>query len=378
MLFASFRRSVLPVRSDHVHSAESSLDTVESEKDLFQQVVCNQFHELSLANAEFLSISWIRKLLDAFMTCQEEFKIILCNSKEHLSHPPVDKLLSEFLDRSIKALDICNASRDGIERIRQWEKNLEIVVCALDSRSRMLGEAQIRRARKVLTDLALLMLDNKEIGAMSSYRNRSFGRVGKNKDHHNPQSGTSGHSRSLSWSLPESWSATKQIQSIANNLVPPRGNEIVASNGLAVTFYTMSFLLMFVLWTIVIALPCQDHGPQVHFSVPRNFSWSASLSSVHARIMDESRKRERKTGIGLLVEIHQMEKCMHNITDLVEAAQFPLSNEQNEEVKEGVKELSLICEVFKAELEPLDRHLREVFRRIMACRSESLQFAGRE
>ena len=63
----------------------------------------------------------------------------------------------------MKALDICNATRDGIEKIRQWEKQLEIVLSAMDSRQRMMGEGQFRRARKALMDLAIaIMLDEKE------------------------------------------------------------------------------------------------------------------------------------------------------------------------------------------------------------------------
>ena len=41
-------------------------------------------------------------------------------------------------------------------------KQLEIVLSAMDSRKRMMGEGQFRRARKALMDLAIAMLDEKE------------------------------------------------------------------------------------------------------------------------------------------------------------------------------------------------------------------------
>ncbi|KAG0488013.1 hypothetical protein HPP92_006565 [Vanilla planifolia] len=41
--------------------------------------------------------------------------------------PPSRSPDLEFFDRGIKALDICNAIRDGIEQIRHWKKHLEIV-----------------------------------------------------------------------------------------------------------------------------------------------------------------------------------------------------------------------------------------------------------
>lgn len=371
--FASFRRSILTIRSDQVHSEMSHGSNIKN-LESFQRQVFARFHDLSVVNAdELLSISWIQKLLDVFTTCQEDFRVLLNDNKELLSKPPADKLATEYFDRTIKAMDIFNATRDGVETIRIWQKQLEIVVCALDSRQRMVGEGQFRRARKALMDLALLMLDDKDTGSVFSHRNRSFGR-NKGKDHHRS---SSGHSRSLSWSVSHTWSASKQLQSIANNLVPPRANEIAATNGLAILIFVMSFILMFVLWVIVAAIPCQDRGVQIHFAFPRQFSWSTPMFLLHSRIMDESKKRERRNSCGLLKEIYQIEKCVHQLTDLVDAAQFPLSDEVKEEVKENANELSLVSEGCKTGLDPLERKLRETFRKVMGCRSEGLEFLGK-
>lgn len=377
MPFASFRRSIWHIRGDQVHSVEPNHDwnALDPELELFQEQVFARFQDLSLANSdEFLSISWIQKLLDAFATCQEEFRVILTNNKAHLSNQPIEKFLTEFFDKTIKALDICNATREGIEKIRQWRKNLDIVVCALDCPHKVINEGQFRRARKALMDLALLMLEEKETGSVFSHRNRSFGRVNKNKEN---QRRPSGHTRSLSWSVSNSWSASKQLQSIANNLIPPRGNDIASTNGLSLLVFTMSFVLMFVLWTLVAALPCQDRGLQINFTIPRQFSWGTPFFVLHSRIIDLAKKQERRDSHGLLQEIYQMEKCIHHMTDLVDSGQFPLTDEQKEEVKEGVQELSLICEVCKKGLDPLDRQVREVFRKIMSCRNEGLELLGK-
>ncbi|PIN05165.1 hypothetical protein CDL12_22298 [Handroanthus impetiginosus] len=375
MPFASFRRSIMTIRGEQVHS-ETSHDSNNPYLDSFQKQVFTRFHELSVVKSdELLSISWVQKLLDAFMNCQEDFKVILSENKALLSKPPADKLATEYFERAIKAMDIFNATRDGVETIRLWQKHLEIVVCALDAQERTIGEGQFRRARKALMDLALVMLEDKDTGSIFSQRNRSFGRKGKEgKDHHR---GSSGHSRSLSWSVSHNWSASKQLQSIANNLVAPRANEIAATNGLAVLFFSMSFILMFVLWVLVAAIPCQDRGVQINFSIPRQFSWSTPLLLLHSRILDESKKRERRNSNGLLKEIYQIEKYFHQMTDLVDAAQFPLSEELKEEVRENARELSLICEACKSGLDPLERKLREAFRKAMHCRTEGLEFLGK-
>lgn len=378
MPFATFRRSVLGIGNDQVHTVEAKTEacTVNLEFKLFQDQVFKRFQNLSESSAsgadDFLSLTWVSKLLDAFVECLEDFKVILCKNKAQLSKPPLDKQILDFFEKSIKALDICNATREGIEKIRLWQNHLDMVLSAFGARERMMGEGPFRRARKALMDLAIVMLDDKESGSVFSHRNRSFGRnKGKEQTTRLP-----GHSRSLSWSVSHTWSATKQLQSMTNNLIPPRANEITATNGLAMPVFTMSFLLTFVLWVLVAAIPCQDRSLQIHFSFPRQFKWCTPFYSLHVRIMEESKKRDRRHSVGLLREIYQLESNVRHITDLVDSAQFPLTDEQKEEVKQGVEELALVCEVCKNGMDPLERQLRETFRKIMSCRTEGLELLG--
>ncbi|KAL6953315.1 hypothetical protein U1Q18_003129 [Sarracenia purpurea var. burkii] len=369
------RRAILTVRSDQIHSKETTHDSDAQDSKLvsFQKFVCNKFHGLSAVSAdEFLSATWILKLLDAFLSCQEEFKAILCENRAKFSQTPLDRLVTEFFDKSIKALDICNATCDGIEKIRLWQKHLEIVLCALGSKHRMIGEGQFRRARKALMELALVMLDEKENGSLLSQRNRSFGHRNASKDHHHRHQ--QGHSQSLSGSLRLSWSAANKLQSIAGNLAPPRGNEIAATNGLVVPVFTMNYLLMFVLRALVSAIPCQDQGFQLNLSIPRQYSWGIPLLLIHDWIIDESKKRDRCNSNGLLKEIYGIEKCICLMTDLVDSIQFPLTEERMEEVERGVKELSRAVDAFKNGLDRLEREVRIVFCKIISCRTEGLEF----
>lgn len=212
-------------------------------------------------------------------------------------------------------------------------------------------------------------------GVLSHTGIRSFGWHNKGKEQHYR---LPGHSRSLSWSVSHSWSATKQLQSIANTVVPPRAHEITETKGLAVPVFTMSFVHMFVLWALVAAIPCQDRSLQIHFSIPRQFSWSTPFYLIHVRIMDESKKRDRRSSIGLLQEIYQLESSVRRITDIVDSAHFPITEEQKEEAKLAVKEITLVCEACKDGMDPLERQIREVFRKIMSSRIEGLAILGRE
>lgn len=372
-------RSIFSLRRDQVHSMEGGSHdgiSLDSDLDSFQKQVTQRFQDLSSASSEdILSLSWIRKLLDVFICCQEEFKIILFGHKAEICRPPMDRMVSDYLERSVKALDVCNVIRDGIEQLRQWQKSLEIVLSALDNSShkKTLGEGQFRRAKKALIDLAIAMLDENDANSPAiAQRNRSFGRNNGTRDRR-----SLGHFRSLSWSVSRSWSAARQLQAIGSNLAAPRANETVLTNGLAVPVFTMNMVLLFVTWALVAAIPCQDRGLHVHFSLPRQFAWAAPMLSLHDRILEESRRRERKNACGLLKEIHQIDKFAHIMNELVDTAQFPLTNDREEEVRQRVQELSQICETLKIGLDPLERQIREVFHRIVRSRTEGLDCLGR-
>ncbi|KAK1436403.1 hypothetical protein QVD17_02183 [Tagetes erecta] len=363
--FSNFGRSILSMKRDPVvHSVDHETPIQDTEVVAFQRQVTERFHDLSSVDShELLSVSWISKLLDVFLCCQEEFKAILFNNKCLLSKQPMDKLVADYFERSVKGLDVCNAIRDGIEQIRQWQKQLEIVLCALDNQ-KSLGEGQIRRAKKTLTDLAIGMLDEKESSTNLAQRNRSFGRYQKHKSLQ--------HFRSLSWSVSRSWSASKQLQAIGNNIVVPKANEIIATNGLAVAVYTMSCVFLFVMWALVASIPCQDRGLQSHFNIPKTYIWGGLILSLHDRILDEAKKRERRNTCGLLKEIHGIEISSRYMNELIDSIQFPIGEHKEEEIRTRVDELRIVYEGLKNGLDPLEKQVREVFHRIIKSRTAGL------
>lgn len=362
----SFSRSILSMRRrEQVYSMEGS---GHDEVELFQKNVAGRFMELSGKDSdEVLSLSWVRKLLDVFLCCLEEFRMLLCDDTFELNKWPIDRVLGDFYVRVVKALDVCNAIRDGVEKIKEWNKVVEIVLVALDG-EKSLGEGQFRRAKKALIDLDMRMFDGKEFTKPSfASKSKSFG--GNNVPRLNS---SEGYSRSLSWSVSRTWSAAKQLQAIGSSLVPPRGDVIAASNGLVVAVYTMSSVLLFVMWTLVAAIPCQDRGLQVQFSIPRHYSWAGPILSLHEVILEESKKRERKNACGLMREIHQIEKCRRQMSELVDSVQFPLTEEKETEVQNKVAEFIQVYEALKADLGPFEYQLREVFHKFVRCRTEGL------
>ncbi|KAK9073101.1 hypothetical protein SSX86_007423 [Deinandra increscens subsp. villosa] len=369
----SFGRSILSMKRDPaVHSIDHETQNQDPEIEAFLRQVYQRFHDLSSVDShELLSVSWISNLLDVFLCCQEEFRIVLFNRKSGFGKQPVDKLISEYFDRSVKGLDVCNAVRDGIEQIRQWQKQLEIVLCALDDQKHV-GEGQIRRAKKALIDLEIGMLDEKD-NVNIAHRNRSFGRYQKDSQRHNSLK----RFRSLSWSVSRTWSASKQLQAIGNNFFPPKSNEIVATNGMAMAVYAMSCVFLFVMWVLVAAIPCQDRGLQLHFNIPKSFVWGGPMVSLHEKVLEEARRRDRRNSCGLLREIYGIEKSASLMNELTDSIRFPLGEEKEEEVRKGVEELRVVYGGLKMGLDPLEKQVREVFHRIVKSRIEGLDLIAR-
>ncbi|KZV30618.1 hypothetical protein F511_44555 [Dorcoceras hygrometricum] len=325
-----------------------------------------------------LSISWFRNLLDAFLCCEAEFKAVLVSGRDpsQFTRPPLDRLIPDLLERSIKALDICNAVTHGVELVRHWQKLGQIAVAALQQSP--IGEGQVRRARKALTALlASIAFDDKEnangnVHGKSAERSWSFGRRGgggvnaaNNKDRNGK------NFSSLSWSVAKSWSSAKQIQAMSANLAPPRGGE---STGLALPVYIMSTILVFVMWALVAAIPCQERtGLATHLPVPKQLTWAQPLISLQEKIGEDWKKKDKKGNAGLLEEVQKMEKLAQSLVEFSDSFVFPMEEEKAVAVAAQVAELAEICEKMEEGLGPLQQQVREVFHRIVRSRAEVLE-----
>lgn len=323
-----------------------------------------------------LSISWFRKLLDVFLCCEAEFKAVLIMGRDpsQFCKPPLDKLIPDLLERAVKALDICNAVTHGVELLRHWQTLAQIAVTALEQRP--IGEGHVRRARKALSTLLTSMaFDDKESNSSSSNhkateRTWSFGRRGGANNGHNPKEKIAGTFRSLSWSVAKSWSSAKQIQAMSSNLVPPRGAE---ATGVALPVYIVSTVLVFVMWALVAAIPCQERtGLATHLPAPRQLVWAQPLIGLQEKIGEEWKRKEKKGTAGLLEEMQRMEKVALGLVEFADTFQFPLEDDKVEEVAVQVAEMADICRKMEEGLVPLQQQVREVFHRIVRSRAEVL------
>ncbi|PHT57680.1 hypothetical protein CQW23_00043 [Capsicum baccatum] len=375
----------ISIRRNQVTSMDHEQELEDLE--LFQKHVAERFLDLvpndsssttdspAKDQSPLFSISWYRRLLDVFLCCEAEFKALVLIGRDpvQFSKPPLDRLVPDILDRSIKSLDICNAVTHGLELVRHWQKLAQIAVTAFEHKP--MGDGQVRRAKKALnTLLTSMMLDDKENNyhAKVAERTWSFGRrsgaAGNNAA--NNKDRTNGTFRSMSWSVAKSWSASKQIQAMVSTLVAPRGGE---PTGLALPIYAMSTTFVFVMWGLVAAIPCQERtGLLTHFTTPRNLNWGQSMIALQEKVAEEWKKKEKKGTAGVLDELQKMEKVAQNLVDFAENYQYPADEEKTEEVMVHVAEMSEICRRMENGLVPLQQQIREVFHRIVRSRAEVL------
>jgi hypothetical protein len=339
--------------------------------ELFQKHVADRFSELLSSTSDddsLLSIAWLRKLLDVFLCCEAEFKAVLLMARDpsQISKPPLDRLVPEFLDRVVKALDVCNAVSQGVESVCHYQKLAEIAVSALEQRP--IGDGQVRRAKKALNSLMLTLEDKEGSTHKTAERTWSFGRRGASS---NKDRSTAGNFRSLSWTMSKGWSAAKQIQAMSANLVAPRGGE---SSGLALPVYIMSTIMVFVMWALVAAIPCQERtGLPTHFPVPRQLGWAQSMIVLQDRIAEEWKKKKEKNKLaGLLEETQRLERLGQSLIEFSDSFQFPGDADRLEEVAAQVGELAETCKKMEEGLVPLQQQIREVFHRVVRSRTEVL------
>ncbi|OWM72081.1 uncharacterized protein LOC116192732 [Punica granatum] len=373
----------ISIRRNQVVSMDGNHEQELEDLEIFQKNISDRFSDLlsddssssSSSSEPFLSIAWVRKLLDVYLCCEAEFKAVLIMGRDPslISKPPLDRVLPELLDRSVKALDICNAVMHGVDSVRQCQKLAEIAVAALEQRP--LGEGQARRAKKALAGLmTALGIDDKDSGShKSTERAWSFGRRGGCGGGSAAKDRGLGQFRAPSWGVPKNWSAAKQIQSMSSNLVAPRGAD---STGLAMPVYIMSIVTVFVMWALMAAIPCQERsGLASHFQVPRQLGWAQAMMSLHEKIGEEWKKKEKKGSgsfVGLLEEMQRMEKVGHSLMDFADGFQYPGEAERLEEAAAQAAELAETCRRMEEGLVPLQQQIREVFHRIVRSRTEVL------
>ncbi|CAA7392075.1 unnamed protein product [Spirodela intermedia] len=368
-------RSMISLRrNNQVVSMENAQELELRELELFQAHVAERLSSLATDgegkddrehHGPLVTLSFLQKLLDAFICIEEEFKALLLQllfrDPVLLSRPPVNGLVDSFLDAAVKSLDICNAVTQALESLGFCQKQAEIAASAL-APSGAFGEAQLHRARRALSKLLASLAPSHRYprGAATTERASSFGRSSRVDG--SSSGGSSGNIRQcLSLNVYRNWSAARQIQSMWASLAPPRAAE---TSALVAAVYTMNAVNVFVMWTLVTAF-----SGQVPASFPpllKQLPWAAPMAALQERVTDDGKRDRRGSSApGILAELQAMVRCGRVLAEL--------DGQCEEQLLANVSvELAATCQAMENNLSPLQRSLREVFHRVVLSRAEIL------
>ncbi|OQU84172.1 hypothetical protein SORBI_3004G006500 [Sorghum bicolor] len=376
----SFRRSA---------TAVASFDPAQDDEllalDALQSHVADRLNALSAhgatPGAPLLSLPFLSKLLDAVVSSDAAFRGVLALTPvaAALARPPADRLATDLLDRAVKTLDVLNAASLTLASLRAAHRAaLAAASCLLLAPS--LHTAHLARARRAIARLFPADDASPNTAKASGCSAAS------------PSARTM---RALSLSVSKNWSAGRHMNAMAAHLAPPPQSSAAAAAagagcGLGLALYTMSSVLVFAMWALVGAdRASAASNPPV--APPKQAQWAAPMSALQDRIAEEWRRKEKKGSCsgsaptaGLLAEMQTLERAARELNSVLEEITEEVEGEEDEErrrqgivsedrardVTERAEELAAACRALEDGLAPLERQVRAVFHRVVACRAE--------
>ncbi|CAD6248490.1 unnamed protein product [Miscanthus lutarioriparius] len=377
----SFRRSA---------TAVASFDPAQDDEllalDALQSHVADRLKALSAhatPSAPLLSLPFLSKLLDAVVSSDAAFRGVLALTPvaAALARPPADRLAADLLDRAVKTLDVLNAASLTLASLRAAHRAALAAASCLLAPS--LHTAHLARARR-----AIARLFPADDSASAKACGGSGGSVVS------PSSRTM---RARSFSVSKNWSAGRHMNAMAAHLAPPPQSSPAAAAvgcGLGLALYTMSSVLVFATWALVGAVPCQDRASAASnppVAPPKQAQWAAPMSALQERIAEEWRRKEKK---GLApaprprrgssrrcrpwsARARELNSVLEEIAEEEEEEedeerrrQGIVGEERARDVTERAEELAAACRALEDGLAPLERQVRAVFHRVVACRAE--------
>ncbi|KAG6500674.1 protein ROH1-like [Zingiber officinale] len=362
--FSSLRRGAQVVSMDQGQ---------EQDVDLFQKHVADHLLSLLPSSAAafeppcqlqpLLTLAFLSKLLDALLSCEEEFLSLLGRVQASLlARSPADRAVADLLDRAVKSLDVCNSVSLSLHSLHHWYRPAVIASSVLLP-DRCGEDAPLNRARRALGKL------------LASSHESSYTATASAGGDWSGSSSRFGHSqiRAFSWGLSKNLSAGRTIPPVLAHLAAPHGGEAGGASA-ALAVYAMSSLLAFTMWALAAAVPSQDRGstaPSSPVSPRQHLPWAAAMIELQERITGEWRRRRRGSPAGLLAEFQRVERSMGELMEAM--GERGAAASRAEEVAARAGELAEACRKLSEGVGPLEKQVREVFHRLVGSRAEVIR-----
>lgn len=335
-----------------------------------------------------VTMASLKQSMGFLLATQTDLRALIPSHQYPLSQTQ-SRMMNEFLERSIKILDVCRAIKEQIAEVEGLQGMLQVVFLCLSSKQRcVLNKGQVVRARKALGELLFNMERDREEEVSHVQLYRSF-RL-KSREHSGGGYGHDQRPRRGSWhgntgvvataaantsgnTASQALQPCRQLQAIGAVLSPPKLSVGDVEECFCAAIYAFNVVSIFFLGTIIAALPSFNKTHIVGFAHPHFFMWASPLSQLQEKVQEELRWRGKKSnGYACMWELDQIASIVKRLFELTESDEFPLLDKTKEEIKNLVKQLGHLVEELNRDLGTLHEQITELYNRIITSRMEVL------
>lgn len=265
------------------------------------------------------------------------------------------RMMEEFLEGSIKLLDVCRAIKEQIWDVENSLGMLHLVLSCLSAKN--LHESQVARAQSALGEMLHHMEGNEGI-APPVNRYCSFRMRCNDLPPNAPQRRRSWHGSARS-SVQPNMPPLGQLHALGSLLSIPKVAGADAEENLYAAIYTLNILSIFFLGIFSASLPSSSKVYVASLVPPRSFPWASPLAHLQEKVQEELNGRSKKSnGFGGVWELDQIATILKRLFELIEGEHVSLGDKSREEIKNLAKQL-------RQHVEEVDREIGLFYAQLM-------------
>lgn len=324
----------------------------------------------------------LKQFLGVLLATQADLTPLIPTHRYPLA-PAQVRMMEEFLERSIKFLDVCRVIKEQISDVESSQGMLQAVLSCLSAKNGgSLHIGQVVRARKALAELLLNMeVERGEEPPVHMYRSFRF----RYRDHGAGDSGLEAPQRRRSWhgsarlsgassgSNSPGLQPSRQLQAIGSVLTIPRLAAGDVEENLCAAIYALNVISIFFLGILTSSLPSLNRFYVPSFAHPRSFPWATPLFLLQEKVQEELKWRVKKNNsYAGMWELDQTATIVRRLFELTEDDDCVLGEKAREEIRNLVKQLKQHVEEVHRDLGHLYTQLMNFYNGIISSRMEIL------
>ncbi|MCO5611802.1 hypothetical protein L7F22_066061 [Adiantum nelumboides] len=304
--------------------------------EAFEAELATQLEQLkSTDEGDYLSITWLCQAMEVVLSTHASVEAFVPDLQQALADGDF-KWLDEYLDDSVKLLDICRALRDAITEIKNYHVYVELALHTLAKGS--LGDAQLRRSKNALLKcMDALKRKDDEVNHLGQRRSK-----------------------------------LENCSSMLRRMGEKLNMEDASKGNFFMVIYAAQVSTIFICGVLTSALSFKPRRPLSTISVGGQSAWSFSLTSLQHRAKEQIEKKKVKGANALLEELDRTDVAVCALHDKVEkllnAKCFPLGKDKVIGIKQAVSALKDCSDELFQGLAPLEVHVADVFKVLIASR----------